>query len=425
MRIRNAPELGASSSVKIVKELPKELAKHIGGAFNPTTGEMVIPMSSDDESLAKRFHEQLHAVYSPKKMWSEPRNELTPQIYEDCRIYHKAVTNRVRGGKVAEEAFERLADLHSARAKDATDFLLKEKAAGHTVPKEKLYEALLTSISAVSYRECAENISSLEDAGVVTRLEADFLQNVAKALYYNGMRAKQKSKTQQLLLEMEELFLGAKKPEEARKHGRRKRKGHEKFLDLEKTEKRSLDKGFPFMKIEKLPLSQRLPKKFQEKLVFKPTACGLSVKNMDRWVSDQKIFGNRRVIPEVGGTILIDASGSMHLNNEDIMDLMKARPAATIAYYSGEHSEGVLTIAAKNGLAAKMLPRHGDGNIVDAPALGWLNKQEEPRVWICDGRVTTFGDTETAEVKYACALLIRRGNVKQYLSIDHFLTAKF
>src|SRR5947209_8372180 len=79
-----------------------------------------------------------------------------------------------------------------------------------------------------------------------------------------------------------------------------------------------------------------------------------------------------------GGSVLIDASGSMGLDVGDIWEIVELVAGATVAAYAGDGREGTLRILARGGrgvcqgdCAADL----GSGNIIDGPALRWLARQ--------------------------------------------------
>jgi len=146
-----------------------------------------------------------------------------------------------------------------------------------------------------------------------------------------------------------------------------------------------------------------------------------------RVLSDGAIFGYRRRAR--GGTLLIDCSGSMNINSMDIDEVITRRPAATIAGYGSDKNKdrsGVLAIAARMGMTAEseiLRDSIGGGNVVDGPALLWLSRQPEPRVWICDGVVTGVGDIEHPLLTTEAFDIARRARVKVYLNIETYLGA--
>ena len=123
-------------------------------------------------------------------------------------------------------------------------------------------------------------------------------------------------------------------------------------------------------------------------------ACdvGSVPRNIHRLMTDGRVFDIKR--RAAGGTVLIDASGSMHIDTEQITEMLETAPAAVVAMYSGSGDKGMLTIIAERGKIAtpEAIERQrvtvGAGNIIDEPALAWLAKQAEPRLWVCDGIVT-------------------------------------
>lgn len=124
----------------------------------------------------------------------------------------------------------------------------------------------------------------------------------------------------------------------------------------------------------------------------KPQESGSTMMFPTRLDVDDKIFGTIKKVP--GGTILIDVSSSMSLTGENIEELLKAAPGATVAIYSGRMQDGLLQIVAKKGRMANMARIEYPGaNVIDGPALNWLTHQNEPRIWLCDGMVTGVNDT--------------------------------
>jgi hypothetical protein len=92
----------------------------------------------------------------------------------------------------------------------------------------------------------------------------------------------------------------------------------------------------------------------------------------------------------------------MGVTAEDVYKLVLDAPAVTVAYYSGEYSGGDLVIVAKDGkLAEKWAFEkwHHGGNIVDGPALKWLETQKGPRIWVSDGQVTGVSDAQHSNLR--------------------------
>lgn len=130
----------------------------------------------------------------------------------------------------------------------------------------------------------------------------------------------------------------------------------------------------------------------------------------------------RRVRQKPGGTVVIDASGSMSVNGKNLAALLALIPTATVAYYSGTGSgRGELVVYAKEGKRfAGKLPEetiHG-GNAVDLPAVQWMMKHSKPWTFVSD--LQFCGGVLGSEV-IAKALLERakmRGDVTIHGSLD-------
>jgi len=144
-------------------------------------------------------------------------------------------------------------------------------------------------------------------------------------------------------------------------------------------------------------------------------AEGVELYRMDRYLTDQKVFGRRiRKRGPSGGSVLIDASGSMSLSAADIDRIIASAPlATTVAVYSGSDDEGELRVVVRDGYRASPadLDPYGSGNIVDLPALEWLSDQPAPRVWISDGGVTGCGDISTKAIQARCEEIRDEGEI--------------
>jgi hypothetical protein len=144
---------------------------------------------------------------------------------------------------------------------------------------------------------------------------------------------------------------------------------------------------------------------------------GTEVRYFDRFVYDRRVFACR--VPTEfshGGTVLIDASGSMGLRAADLERIILGIPeASVVAIYAGSGDTGELRIVVRNGYraAARDLGLRRGGNVVDLPALRWLARQPPPRLWISDGEVTGCGDVPTAAIKSRCRQICKEAQIEQ------------
>jgi hypothetical protein len=138
-------------------------------------------------------------------------------------------------------------------------------------------------------------------------------------------------------------------------------------------------------------------------------------RNVHRLLVDGRVF--QRTRRQRGGSVLIDASGSMSLTNEDLKKILEHAPGARVAVYSGNDRDGVLRVLAADGRQVEdhwVAAPAGGCNVVDGPALTWLSTQQKPRVWVSDGQVTGVHDRMSAINSLECAALCRRCRVARY-----------
>ena len=145
---------------------------------------------------------------------------------------------------------------------------------------------------------------------------------------------------------------------------------------------------------------------------------GQTIKDIHRWTTDKKVFGRKGKV--YGGTVLIDASGSMRFTGKDILEIMQEVPAVTIAMYNGYSNEGHLRIIARNGrrVDESYINEHaGSGNVVDLPALQWLGKQDPRRIWVSDMQVVDNNGV-TKQGLEECIQAMKRLNIFRLANVD-------
>ena len=168
------------------------------------------------------------------------------------------------------------------------------------------------------------------------------------------------------------------------------------------------------MKIKRPKLTMVLDRMMRRRSRYRAAEEGVIPRYPHRMVTDGKVFSRRRKTP--GGSVLIDDSGSMHLETKQVHAIMKAAPAVIIAAYSGNwHTQGELSILAEDGRMCEVtrenLPK-GSNNLVDFPALQWLAEQPEPRIWVSDGEVVPQSGPE-AHAIYQCVEFCYANNINR------------
>ena len=122
-----------------------------------------------------------------------------------------------------------------------------------------------------------------------------------------------------------------------------------------------------------------------------------------------------RKIRTRGGVVLLDQSGSMSLEAEQVDAMIAAAGGAVVIGYS-DNGEGFANtwIHAKEGRRSQTAPMGGNGNAVDASALRYAiaqrQRNHEPIVWVTDGwaydKQGDMGDKQLTEIR---GLVLRHG----------------
>lgn len=166
------------------------------------------------------------------------------------------------------------------------------------------------------------------------------------------------------------------------------------------------------LEIDRLPLVREQDGRLARR--WRPTMEGAGVRYLHRLAIDRAIFASRRRVR--GGSVLIDASGSMRLSADNIAAMVRAAPSATVAAYAGREDHGYLWILAARGKVADLAAwtsKRCAGNIVDGPALKWLALQERPRIWVSDGCVSGIGDGSAPNLLLESKCIVSAGNIRQ------------
>ena len=131
---------------------------------------------------------------------------------------------------------------------------------------------------------------------------------------------------------------------------------------------------------------------------------------------DKRVFDRRA--RGRGGVVLIDQSGSMHLDESDIWSIIEHAPGCVIIGYShatGRHSIPNVWVIADRGNVADKVPDGNGGNGVDGPAIRFATAKRragEPFIWVCDGHVTDGQSDESWQnLSEECASLVVKNGI--------------
>lgn len=174
------------------------------------------------------------------------------------------------------------------------------------------------------------------------------------------------------------------------------------------------------MTITTPPLPRRLPPKRTGRK-HRPTDSGAVPVGMHRLKIDGRVFTRKQRY--MGGVVLVDQSGSMHMTAAQVAELIVTAPGIEVWGYAGKSEYGELRRLAKNGrwVADADLKINMGGNTVDYPALEYISKLPEPRIWVSDGEVVPnrrswAGNRDLA--KRQCAELCRKARIVRLPDMD-------
>jgi len=137
------------------------------------------------------------------------------------------------------------------------------------------------------------------------------------------------------------------------------------------------------------------------------------------------LFTRKFRTQDIVGAVLFDASGSMSITMEMMLELLELAPGAVLAYYNGKYDQytpsakfhGILHIVARDGRLWKpkkgeKMPTAGGANDVDYEALQWLLRQKGPRVFVTDWGFCGGVPGQDVAAKVLCENSVASGAVK-------------
>jgi len=347
-------------------------------------GTMRAPFGNGPNALELQRHELAHVMISPKGVpydWSKPLDTSIIRSVEDVRV-NEFLTERGLPPPIARVGFGTKTlfdDYVEGTTENPTDLLLVAVSVLGTLRGEQivdeLYKAEASSKSVVeTFRRGIELVRARPKRRESWR--SDFARTIALA-----------SQLRELLKKWE------------------------------REEELQSNVNWGSMEIFEPALTRTVTRLFRARK-FRATSDGSIPVNPLRLYTDGYVFAIRRKHKVVQPTILLDASGSMHLPNVAL--IVREFPAATVASYSARARGGTLRILARDGRCVSATyddTKFGGANVIDGPALDWLAQQPAPRYWISDGVVTEVDDNATERAARACAIKLRTGKITQFRQV--------
>lgn len=177
------------------------------------------------------------------------------------------------------------------------------------------------------------------------------------------------------------------------------------------------DDAWAPMTITYPPRPHAVTPKGRAALTHRASDSGTLYRYPHRYLLDQRVFASQRRAP--GGTLVIDHSGSMEIDSEQLLALLDCAPQTTVADYGGRGhpAHGTLRVLIKDRRAADpdLIGSNkgiGGHNCIDGPVADWLAQQPKPRVWVTDGKWTgARKQPVTDELKSAVLTVCARAGI--------------
>jgi hypothetical protein len=409
------------------------------GKVDLQRNQMEVPLGNNAGDFFVRLHEMGHARFTPKTspLKVSQRDNVSIdaiQVCEDARIHVKLLEsgcNRswLTGGLSIEEV-EKLVSLAlckpnahrelgrllvgSYNTDDHTRILIQvkeaERALGIESEVERAHSKEKESCTATEKSKVFSQLSACQSAremaGIVIAKHIDRVKR-------GGMTFKNTTIPAAKLFDT--LFPVAPRKfasnEDARRHREFTRKNPGKKVPWARMImlKPSLKNNYCARKLGK---------------THRATDSGSHLRGIHRLATDGAIFTSRKRV--TGGTLLLDASGSMSITEADIQSFLKVIPHGQVAIYAGgnDGETGHVVIVAARGrcVSEKQLcgirAQIGQRNLIDGPALQWLAAQPGKRVWVSDGYVTGYREQVAANLIEEVNDICLKNGIQRIFMID-------
>lgn len=392
---------------------------------NLTACEMKVPFGDDEISRAVRAHEMVHAKVSPKVIGHEYAASIgveldTLIVAEEFRVNMLAVAagfdmNNLRDGSetLSGEIAARNKDWNgavrmltaTAGTKGASDFL--RGVAKHDPEMARLLRKVQNELKKMWRND-------LKNRGTKRIGSTNVKQDGCMPDGFHEFTGKYAKYVQRLI-----------RNEDSDSQG----DDDEPAIPTENEIKRGNKSGSFARLIElKVPKPVKVDGRIGRKRVA--TDIGRNPRRINRLLTDpdKRVFDKRT--RGKGGVVLIDQSGSMHLEDDDIWKIIEHAPGCVIIGYShrpGSTDTPNVWVIAERGRVAESVPNGNSGNGVDGPAIRFAAKHlrtGEPFIWVCDGIVTDgASDHPYANLYIECADLVKKHRIHMVEDVEEAVNA--
>ena len=393
------------------------------------TGKVVsvgIPVKNTAYQRTIRRHEALHCIYShhgADHPAYSPNDTLT-QALEDARLH--LVCSRASGDVRRDELATALIDIHNSTARSDSDKqlipLLGLRSAAIVYAQEDSSKATKKALSKLLSKGDVKDVEPYEIAvhRALEHIKRGAMSDAVKELTPYFHSSDDRSAPSQTFPHIGKEEDAADKKDDT---------GFDAQVETKEAPKEVKDESLIAgdggtltleekatiasitMNIHNLAAYDNIPTFFgaTEKMV--PSGKRIKAKKLATIVGPgvHRIF--TKTLRRKGGTVLIDASGSMSFTIDELLALVTSAPLATIAFYNApddHHKTGNLWIFAQKARRAADLSLvkreakymrdsrgrlvkdksvtdyYGTGNVVDMQALQWLLAQPGPRYFVTD-----------------------------------------
>lgn len=367
-----------------------------------------VPLKNDDESIAIRNHEYLHIKYSPQSCDTRGLNDvetLAVKAFEDGRVNSLGrdnnvdISNAININEVSE-LMQKLSSQNKVFLTiSAIGYSAFDGLSNHLTPLEKTivkrydekiqFDKQNFELVRNHALECAKIFNPPEKKPQQPPAVSDVIQEIIKGdrNIRGGYIGESDYSEKQALLK-------------------------DPIHEIQQIRDNPADGNWGIMHINNHPLTIRNVWK-----KYKRTDMGYALRYPERVITDKMCFAQLRKAP-FNGTILVDISGSMTIDIDELKHLVKIGSGCTIALYSGRKHDGDLHVVAKNGNMVKQLPEiWGRNNIIDVPALTWLSKQRGRKIWVSDGNVTGIGNKFHDNIMAECVGIVEKFKITNIINV--------